>query len=84
MKPKVEENLAKELLWQLALARAEIAELRAITAEIIEKQTGRSHSEIQKRYAEQRKAFAGVVYQKSAKAVGLKDLTSPDHNGEIW
>ena len=81
MKPNPD-AFTTEVLWQLALVRAEIAEVKALTAEIIEKQTGKPHSKIQKRYAEKKKVFAEKLYQKAIKAVGLPEDSNPDHDGE--
>lgn len=82
MKPNAEE-FAKEMLWQLALARAEIHEIKLLVAEVLVEQTGQIGAEVQDKWKSKSRAAAEKIYKRAAMAVGLQDSQIPDHNGEF-
>ena len=81
MKPNPDE-FAKEVLWQLALLRAEIKEVKLLTSEMLALQTGKPATEIQNKWREKRLAQAEKIFQRMAHAVGLEDQPIPNHGDE--
>lgn len=82
MKPNPDE-FAKEVLWQLALLRADVQEVKLLTAELIVLRTGKDGAEVQKQWREKKIACAEKFYRRAAKAVGLPESPIPDHNGDL-
>jgi hypothetical protein len=78
-----QEEFAKEVLWQVALARAEIQEVKLLVCEVLASQTGKSAETFQKQWEEKKNACAKERFLKSAEAVGLKNSPIPDHNGDF-
>jgi len=76
------DETAKEVLWQLALARAETQEVKALVAELLVSLAGKSGKETLSKWKEKRIALAEKIYLKAAKAAGLEDHRIPNHNGD--
>ena len=77
------DKITEETLWQIALTRAEIRELKFLTLELLSLQTGKSMQSIQDKYKTEKEDAAKVWFRKSALAAGLGNPPIPEHNGEI-
>jgi len=75
-----QEKVASEILWQLAVTRAETRELKFLTTELLALKTGKPMTEIQDKHKTKKEEMAKALFLKSAKAAGLQHPSNPDRN----
>ena len=77
------EKIAEEVLWQIALTRAETRELKFLVVELISLKTGKAMTDIQDKHKAKKEDAAKSYFLKAAKATGLGNPPIPNHNGEV-
>ena len=80
MKPNPDE-FAKEVLWKLALANAQIDELKQLVCELLSTQTGQPVEEFQKKWKAKSRERAVENFRASAEGAGYQDPPIPDDKG---